>query len=256
MNIDFLKNRATVRSYSSTPIDENLLTELFEVACQTSTTGNMQLYSIVVTKEKSMKLKLAPLHFNQPMVAQAPVVLTFCADYNRFTKWCELNNADSGCDNFQAFMTAAIDALLVAQTFCVAAEAKGLGICYLGTTTYNAKQIAEALELPKYVVPITTITLGYPANAAEQSDRLPLSAVVHRERYTDYSSENIRSFYSVKENLESSRRFVAENGKENLAQVYTEVRYPRANFEHFSAKLAEVIREQGFEIQATNRPSE
>ena len=112
MNIDFLKNRSTVRSYSSVPINENLLEELLEIACQTSTTGNMQLYSIVVTKDELGKSRLAPFHFNQPMVSQAPVVLTFCADYNRFTKWCELNDTDSGCDNFQAFMTAAIDALL------------------------------------------------------------------------------------------------------------------------------------------------
>ena len=70
------------------------------------------------------------------MVTEAPVLLTFCADFNRFNKWCLLNNAVPGYDNFLSFMTAAIDALLVAQTVCIAAEARGLGICYLGTTTY------------------------------------------------------------------------------------------------------------------------
>ncbi|MFA9565500.1 MAG: signal peptidase I, partial [Acidimicrobiales bacterium] len=48
------------------------------------TTGNMQLYSIIVTSDDEMKEKLSPCHFNQGMVKEAPVTLTFCADFNRF----------------------------------------------------------------------------------------------------------------------------------------------------------------------------
>lgn len=115
-----------------------MLNELLEVAFRASTTGNMQLYSVIVTRDEENKKKLAPAHFNQPTVTTAPVVLTFCADFNRFIKWCELRKAQHGYDNFQSFYTATIDALLVAQQFCTAAELCGLGICYLGTTTYNA----------------------------------------------------------------------------------------------------------------------
>ena len=79
------------------------------------------------------------------MVIQAPLVLTFCADFNRFNKWCRQRKADPGYDNFLSFMTAAIDALLAAQNCALAAEAHGLGICYLGTTTYNADKIIEIL---------------------------------------------------------------------------------------------------------------
>ena len=115
-----------------------------------------------------MKKALAPLHFNQKVVTEAPVLLTFCADFNRFNKWCLLGNAEPGYDNFLSFVTASIDALLVAQTVCVAAESKGLGICYLGTTTYMAHKIIEVLKLPKGVVPITTVTMGWPAEIPEQ----------------------------------------------------------------------------------------
>ena len=89
------------------------------------------------------------MHFNQNMITEAPVVLTFCADFNRFNKWCRLRNAEPGYDNFLSFMTAAIDALLVAQTVCIAAESKGLGICYLGTTTYNAHKIIDSVNAPE-----------------------------------------------------------------------------------------------------------
>jgi nitroreductase len=171
--IEGLKTRRTVRKYAEKKIENDLLTELLEVACRASTTGNMQLYSIVVTTDDEVKKQLSPCHFNQGMVTQAPVVLTFCADFNRFEKWCRQRNANPGYDNFQSFFTAAIDALLVAQNFCVAAESKGLGICYLGTTTYLTKQIIEVLKLPRKVVPITTITLGYPEGDVPQTDSLP-----------------------------------------------------------------------------------
>ena len=153
-----MKQRRTIRRYQEKDVTPALLNELMEIACRASTVGNMQTYSVVVTRDAAMKEKLSPAHFNQPMVKKAPVVLTFCVDLNRFSKWCEQRQAIPGYDNLQWFVTGAVDALLAAQTFCVAAEEKGLGICYLGTTTYNPNQIIDALRLPKLVFPITTIT--------------------------------------------------------------------------------------------------
>ncbi|TKG96053.1 NADPH-dependent oxidoreductase [Puteibacter caeruleilacunae] len=244
--MDIFNTRKTIRKYSDREVSQELLNELLTASCRASTTGNMQVYSVVVTRDQERKEKLSPLHFNQPMIKNAPVVLTFCADFNRFNKWCKLRNAEPGYDNFLSFMTASIDALLVAQTLCNVAEAKGLGICYLGTTTYMAKGIIECLELPKGVVPITTITLGWPDEDPKQVDRLPLEAVVHEEVYQDYSDEVIEKLYAEKEALEESKQFVAENDKETLAQVFTDVRYKKADNEHFSKVLLEVLKEQGF----------
>ena len=244
--INVLKNHRTIRKYSDKNIDEVLLNEILEAGVRASTTGNMQVYSIVVTRDEEKKKELAPFHFGQPMITNAPVVLTFCADFNRFNKWCRQRNAEPGYDNFLSFMTAAIDALLVAQNVCVAAEAKGLGICYLGTTTYMADMIIEQLDLPKGVVPVTTVTVGYPDEDPQQTDRLPLDGVVHYESYKDYSAEDIGRIYAEKEAMEENKAFVKENGKETLAQVFTDVRYKKADNEHFSKVLLDVLRKQGF----------
>jgi len=241
-----LNQHRTIRKYTDQNIAPELLTELLETACKTSNTGNMQAYSIVVTTDAEIKTQLSPAHFNQPMITQAPVVLTFCADFNRFTKWCQLRNADPGYDNFQSFMATAIDTLLAAQTFCIAAESVGLGICYLGTTTYNAREIIDALKLPELVVPVTTITVGYPDGIPDQTDRLPLNAVVHYETYTDYTSDEIDKLYFTKENSEFYKQFILENKKETLAQVFTDIRYSRKNNEFFSEKFLKVLKEQGF----------
>lgn len=244
--LDFLKQRRTIRQYTEKAIPAELMTELLNAAAQSSNTGNMQAYSVVVTTNDEIKAQLAPAHFNQPMVTKAPAVLTFCADFNRFSKWCEQRNAVPGYDNFQSFMATAIDAMIFAQTFAVAAESAGLGICYLGTTTYNAGEIIEVLNLPKLVVPITTITVGYPEKMPELTDRLPLEAVVHYEKYNDFSNEKIDTLYAEKENSDFYKNFVAENNKETLAQVFTDIRYSKKNNEFFSDKFLKVLKQQGF----------
>jgi len=241
-----LLNRRTVRKYISAPVDEKLLNDLMGMACRASTTGNMQVYSIIITRDPAMKKELAPCHFNQKMVTEAPVLLTFCADFNRFSKWCRQRNADPGYDNFLSFFTAAIDALLVAQTFCIAAEAEGLGICYLGTTTYTAYKIIQILRLPAGVVPVTTIAAGWPEENPDQVDRLPLEAIIHAETYKDYSSSDIGKYYSDKEKRSDSEQFIRENNKETLAQVFTDVRYKKADNIHFSKALLDVLNKQGF----------
>lgn len=238
--------RRTIRKYEQREIDNDLLERLLIAGTRSSTTGNMQVYSIIVTRDQVMKKRLAPAHFNQPMVTEAPVVLTFCADFNRFNLWCRQRDAEPGYDNFLSFMTAAIDALIAAQTVCNAAEEEGLGICYLGTATYNADKIIEVLELPKGVVPVATVTMGWPALVPEQPDRLPLEAVVHHEKYHDFTPRMIDDLYRGKEARADSMQFIAENNKTSLAQVFTDVRYKKEDNEYFSEKFLEVIGKQGF----------
>lgn len=243
---EILINRRTIRKYSERDVDDALLNKILAAGIRASTTGNMQVYSIIVTRDDEIKKQLLPLHFNQKMVTEAPVLLTFCADFNRFSKWCRMRKAEPGYDNFLSFLTAAIDALLVAQTVCIAAESSGLGICYLGTTTYMAHKIIEVLKLPEGVVPVTTITLGWPAEIPEQVDRLPLDAVIHHETYHDYSAEDIDRIYLEKEQRADSLQYIKENNKETLAQVFTDVRYKKEDNVYFSRMLLKVLEEQGF----------
>lgn len=241
-----LLEHRTIRKYSDQSISDGLLRSILEAGSRASTTGNMQVYSIIVSRDPKMKEKLSPCHFNQPMVKEAPVLLTFCADFNRFNKWCRIRGAEPGYDNFLSFLTAAIDALIVAQNVCIAAENSGLGICYLGTTTYMADEIIDVLQLPPGVLPVTALTLGYPAEDPPLTDRLALDAVVHYEKYKDYSEEDINRIYKEKEELESSLKFVAENRLETLAQVFTDVRYRKADNLAFSRKLLKTLEKQGF----------
>ena len=244
--MESIKNRKTIRKYKSSDVSEDLLNDLLESAFRAPTMGNMQLYSVVVTRDAKMKEQLAPAHFNQPMVKAAPVVLTFCADFNRFCKWCEQSNAVPGYDNFLSFMNAVTDALLVTQNFTVLAEAEGLGTCFLGTTLYNSGKIAEILNLPKLVVPVATLTVGYPDEDPNQPDRLPLKGIVHHETYQDYSASDIKEVFGPKENLPENKEFVKINNTETLAQIFTDIRYKKSDNEAMSEGLIEFLRKQNF----------
>ncbi len=236
----------SIRKFLDKKIPEVVFKDIIDAATRASTTGNMQVYSIIVTQDKKRKKELMKYHFNQQMVAQAPVILTFCADFNRFNKWCEYRKAEPGYDNYLSFFTAAIDALLVAQNAALAAEDEGLGICYLGTTTYNAPEIAKFLSLPKHVVPVTTIALGYPDEDPELTDRLPNEAVVHFEKYVDFDRKRIDRIYAAKEKLKQTKKLIEENKTETLAQIFTDKRYTKKDNEFFSDKFLNFIKEQGF----------
>lgn len=244
--IESVKNRRTIRKYSGKDVPDTLLRMLLDAAGRTQTMGNLQLYSVVVTRSAEMKERLSSLHFNQPMVKQAPVVLTVCADFNRTTRWAECRKAHPGYDNFLSFLNAASDALLFAQTFCNLAEAEGLGVCYLGTTLYMPLQIIETLRLPRLVMPVATLTLGYPDETPAQSDRLPVSAFMHDEVYRDYTPADINRHYTPKEELSENRHFVEINGKETLAQIFTDIRYTRKDNESMSQGLLAALKQQGF----------
>ena len=241
-----LKTRRTVRKYTQQPVTDELLNRLLSDAARTQTMGNLQLYSVVVTRDAAMKQRLAPAHFNQPMVAEAPVVLTICADFRRTTDWCLQRDAAPGYDNMLSFMNAATDALLFCQTFCCMAEEIGLGLCFLGTTVYMPQLIIEALQLPQLVFPVATLTVGWPAETPLPTDRLPLESFVHQETYQPYTPERINTFYSPKEELEENRHFVEINSKQTLAQVFTDIRYTKKDNEAMSEGLLETLKRQGF----------
>jgi nitroreductase len=245
--MDYFKSRHTVRQYSEQAPDKSLIKEIVEAACHAPTTGNMQLYSVIETRDAEMLKKLSAAHFNQPAAASAPVMLTVCADTKRFERWCEVSNAEPAFRNLQMLLAAIIDAVALTQQIVTIAEMRSLGTCYLGTVTYNAPQIAEILELPDGVVPITCLSVGYPQEGeVVKSERLEVDAVLYSERYPKFSNEEIKELYKAKDDYEPNQKFIADNGKQTLAQVFTDVRYPGANNEHFSEVLKGYLAKAGF----------
>jgi nitroreductase len=243
---DTMLDHRSIRKYKTDSVEPTKLEIILNAATRASNTGNMQAYSIVATLDAGIREKLWEAHFKQDMVLQAPVHLTFCADFNRFSKWCRQRSADPGYDNYLSFLTGTIDAIIAAQNAAIAAESLGLGICYLGTATWMASTIIGILDLPKLVVPVTAMVIGYPDEAPPLTDRLPLEGIVHFEKYREYLPFDIDRIHSEKEALESTLELLRINGKESLAQIFTDNRYKRADNRFFSRAFLDMLNKQGF----------
>ena len=236
----------SIRKYRSEVIPDDVLRQVLESGTCASNTGNMQMYSMVVTQDEDLRKQLWEAHFRQNMVLQAPVHITFCADVNRFSHWCRAREAKPAYENLLWFCNAATDAALASQNVALAAESFGLGICYLGTVIYNAARIVNILQLPKGVIPVTSLVMGYPDEQPPLTGRLPIEAVVHNETYREFTDKEINSLYAAIEATEQTRQLLEINQKETLAQVFTDKRYTQKDNETVSATYLEVMKRQGF----------
>lgn len=253
---DTIHEHKSVRKYLEKDISHETIEKILSAGLRASSSGNMQSYSVIVTKDLELRKKLYEPHFQQSMVLEAPALLTFCADFHRMRLWLEQSKAPMNFDNFMSFMIGAIDAILASQNVALAAEAEGLGICYMGTTLASCDRIAEILELPENVVPVVGFSIGYPDESASnpRRDRLPLKGLVHQEKYQDYSRDDIQSIYHERESSGWSRymqdpelkKRVKEFGAENLAQIYTKVKYTLESHKKYSNDVLKFLKKQNF----------
>ena len=239
-----LCSHATVRQYQDRPIPDEVMQRIIECGGRASNTGNMQVYSVVVTQQPERRKALSDLHFGQG--ATAPALLTVCADINRYHHWCRQRGCDEPYDNFLWFLSGVIDASLFAQNLCVAAESEGLGFCHLGTVLYNTEAIAQLLELPKGVVPVIALSIGYPATQPTLSERLPIEGIAHSETYHDYTDADIDRIHEVRESFPFNQKMVRQNGTRNLAEIFTQIRYPKKANVEISQTLLHFLGQAGF----------
>lgn len=249
-----IHNHRSIRKYKSDPVPEGILHEILEAGLRASSSGNMQAFSIIVTSDSGIKKTLFKSHFKQSMVLDAPLLVTFCADFHRMRLWVEQNEAAPNFDNFMSFMIATLDATLAAQNTVLAAESLGLGACFMGTTLASCHEIGKILKCPEHVVPVVGFSLGYPDEKPEGRDRLPLRGLVHYQTYQDYSSQKIESVYKEREvkgwkryqDIPELKKLVDENQVTNLAQVYTQVKYTRESHIEYSKNVLNYLKKQGF----------
>ena len=214
LDMSYFTRRRSMRNFHPEPVDDELIGTIVRQAMKAPTTGNMQLYSVVATRRPESAV----------------------------------SGTKPGFGNLQGFLYGLFDATILTQQISTIAELHGLGTCILGTTAFNAPEIADLLQLPSGVVPLLTLAVGVPDGDGEPTERLPLDGVLHWEKYADPTDAEIAEIYSVKDDFAPNRQYVTENHKPSLAHVFTEVRYPEAMNSEFSAKLDTWLRAQGINL--------
>ena len=253
---ELLNHHRSIRRYQSAPIDPLLVESVCQDAIAgASSSGNLNSVSIVLTREQERRQRLYELHFEQPMVLQAPLVVTFCADWFKTRQWLRSRGARDNFNNLIGYHVAAFDAMIVAQNVCLGFEARGLGVCYMGTTLHSMTAIAEFLELPDTCVPVTTIVVGYPDEDPAKRDRLPLPSFLHEERYRAPTEEQLDAIYRQREvrgwerymSIPEIKAKIVAHGITSLAQFYTSaIKYDPDIFREDSEKLKALLEAKHF----------
>ncbi len=169
--IDVILKRKSIRAYEDRPITDAERKAILQAAMRAPTAGNMMLYSIIHIRDQKAKEMLARTCDNQPFIAEAPLVLLFLADYQRWYDYFLLSGAESLAalrhEELQKpeegdLFLACCDALIAAQTAVIAAESLGIGSCYIGDILENYETHRELFKLPEYASPICLLCFGYP----------------------------------------------------------------------------------------------
>jgi nitroreductase len=253
---EVLARHRSIRKYKPDPIDPALIEEVCDEAISGgSSSGNLNSFSLVLTRDTERKKHLYKLHFDQDFILEAPLLITFCADWYRTREWLKSRGARDNFNNLVGYHVAAYDAMIIAQNVSLGFEARGLGICYMGTTIFSMGEIAEFLNLPDTCLPVTTIVVGYPDEAPGKRDRLPLSAFLHDEVYHYPTPEEMEDYYRDREVKGWARymanpdlkRLAEEGGITSLAEFYTSrYKYDPDEFAEFSDRIKLLLEEKHF----------
>lgn len=216
---DLIASHASCRDYKEEPLPDGLLERLVQAAQQTSTDATGQLYSVIRLRDPDLWDQVATLSGDQRHLRPAGEFLVVCLDVHRMRRLLEHRGERLGMKPAVGLLFGITDAALFAQSLALAAEAHGLGICYIGGVQNGAADIADVLDLPAGVVPLWGLTIGVPAKRNTSKPRLPIGLVLHEDGYQDPTEAQLDDAYDVMAKatrsgdwVNSLRKYFAEDG--------------------------------------------
>ncbi|NLI67072.1 MAG: oxygen-insensitive NADPH nitroreductase [Bacilli bacterium] len=238
--IKLLKSHSTVRNYTDEKIPEALLHEFIKAGQHASSSHFVQAYSVIHVTDEAKKEELKKWADNHVQFDTAAAVLIFCADLKRNETAAKMHGEPFEGSTAENLLVSVIDAALFAQNVAVAAESEGYGICFIGGIRNNIREISELFELPDYVIPLFAMTIGVPAKRNEVKPRLPLEAVLHKDRYdaSKYEAllkqydEVMREYYQTRSSNQKDQKwtvgmakFFRKPRREHMKQFIEEKRF-------------------------------
>ncbi len=248
--VECLLNHRSIRRFTPDPIEPEKLDLILQAAVRTATAGNLQPYALIVVDDRARLKEIAQGSPGLDFLS-ARVAIFALVDQYRLKRWFELSLApfynDQACNLFISFW----DATIALQNAVVAAESLGLGSVYIGGVL--AMDVQKAFGAPEYVFPAGLVLLGYPDEAPPLRPRLPLEAVIHRDRYRIPTDEEIRSYYREEDARfdalsDEQRSKLAEKGIRNRAQHRTVGHYTEAFIRGESEGILANLKRAGFRI--------
>lgn len=248
--IEALMSRKSVRAYEDKPIPEEVKAAILNAAMRAPTAGNQMLYTIIEVDSQESKEVLAVTCDNQPFIAKAPYVLLFLADYQRWYDYFTASGVSELCSQKGVEMRkpeegdlflACSDALIAAHTAVTAAEAFGIGSCYIGDILENYERHKELFDLPEYAFPIAMVCFGYTTEQQKQRpqpERYKQEYIIFKDKYRRLDKEEFKDMFKS-----SDERLFGEKKSINGAENYGQHMYMRKFSSDFSREMSRSVRE-------------
>lgn len=187
--------RRSIRQYTAQPVSREMIDQLLSAAMWAPSAHNRQMWRWAVVLAPEAKAQLAHtmgqrLRADRLAEGEAPesVEKGLARAYTRLTTAPALIVACStmaeveeapGSRVWQAKYAMAMQSVAAAiQNLLLAAQAAGLGACWLCAPLFCPEAVRQALDLPADWEAQALITLGYPAEAKEPLPRRPAAETV------------------------------------------------------------------------------
>lgn len=240
-----LMERASCRNFADRKIPKEVLDSVLDVGTHAATGGNLQPYSIIKIESLAMRKRLAEM-CHQDFIAKASVSLVFCIDWHRLQRWAELEVAPfSAMSSFRHFWISFQDTIICAQNICTAADALGLGSVYIGTIMEFFRETRDMFELPKGVLPVVLLCIGYPKSKLMIRRKLGRDLIVHDEKYRELEDEKLKKGFDEK--YHHVKIEITDERLNRMSDVCTNV-----HGSDFAGKCIEHIKSMGY-INAAQR---
>lgn len=173
----------SIRKFKNQPIETETLELLIRCGQAAASSSFIQAYSVIRVSDAGHRRQIAEAAGGQQWINEAAEFLVFCADLKRIETACVQQGLGKLEGHTEHFLAATVDVALMAENVLLAAESLQLGGVFIGGIRNNPALVAELLELPAQVFPVFGMCLGWPDADPEVKPRLPVSAVLHQDRY-------------------------------------------------------------------------
>lgn len=249
--IELMHHHGSARRYKPDPLPASLIETIVEAGQRASTSSNLQTYSVVAVTDSDKRERLSELCGGQKHIAGAPLFLAFCADLARMDHICNIRGYKQHAEYAENFLIATVDAAIVAQNVALAAEALGLGICYIGSIRNNPREVIDLLGLPNLMFPITGMTVGHPEKQPRTRPRLPLQSVLHYDKYHAPHDEDLRQYdlAMIETGIYNNRQVPVPGKTEEMEEYGWMEHSARRASQVVRPFLREILEEQGFALK-------
>lgn len=201
-----LRSHRSIRKFVDEPLSDETVADIVRSGLAAATSSNLQATTVIRVKNRETRARVAEVAGGQEHIVTAGAFTVWCADLARTKKACEMAGGSMTSGMTEQFIIATVDVSLAAQNAVIAAEAEGLGICYIGAIRNDPQTVADLLELPDHVYPVFGLCIGVPDQDPDVKPRLPMDVVLKEDVYSDVGDaerisvydETLREYYRTR----------------------------------------------------------